>query len=81
MRLEVDCVFLGPIGHIRTNAHHWASFFVCSFSQGPDRGGSRIRGFVDLLVPMCGLVGVESTLARVGPTTPKSIDLRLLRSI
>jgi len=30
---------------------------------------------------MCGLEAVESTLARVGPTTPKSIDPKWLRSI
>jgi hypothetical protein len=45
------------------------------------RGGSGNRAFVDSLAPKNGLGALESTLARFGPTTPKSIDRRWLLSI
>jgi hypothetical protein len=49
------------------------------WTLGSPRVGSGTRGFVDSLASMCGSGAVESTLARVGPTTPKSIEPGLLR--
>jgi len=40
------------------------------------RDGSGNREFVDSLAPTCGLGAVESTLARVGPKTPKQFGTK-----
>ena len=44
----------------------------CFLSVSPPkaRDGSGNRGLVDSLAPKCGLGAVESSLVRVGPTTP-----------
>jgi hypothetical protein len=53
--------------------------FSSSLSQ--DRIVSRNRRFLGSLAPMSGLWAAESKVARVGPSTPESIDPRWLRPI
>jgi hypothetical protein len=65
------------IAHTSKDAHRRAAILVGLLS----RGSTRIRRTESSLLfrPMCGWGGTESKLARVGPTTPKSLDPRLLR--